>query len=172
VSAGAEFCTFLAAICVLVGVMVGVSWGLGPRRRVADKYPFESGVLPAHGTDIRFPAQFFLVAMFFVIFDLEMVFVFAWALVVRPAGWGGYAGMMVFLALLLVALAYLWRSGGLDWGPKKRQVRSSFFEKKEPKKLLVTAGGGTGVATARSEQKFFASFFQKRSSSLPRSGLS
>ncbi len=169
---GGEFCIFAAAICLMVAVMVGVSWGLGPRRKVADKYPFESGVLPAHGTDIRFPAQFFLVAMFFVIFDLEMVFVFAWALVVRPAGWVGYAGMMAFLTLLLVALGYLWRSGGLEWGPKGRQVRSSFFEKKEPKKLLLIGGGGDGGATTPNEQKFFASFFQKRSSFFPRSGLS
>ncbi len=118
----AEFSTFTVAICALVTIMVGVSWGLGPRRRVADKYPFESGILPAHGTDIRFPAQFFLIAMFFVIFDLEMVFVFAWALVVRPAGWGGYAAMLAFLAMLLVALAYLWRSGGLEWGPRPRRT--------------------------------------------------
>jgi NADH-quinone oxidoreductase subunit A len=47
--------------------------------------------------------------------------VFAWALVVRQAGWTGYAGMMAFLAFLLAALAYLWRSGGLDWGPKPRR---------------------------------------------------
>jgi NADH-quinone oxidoreductase subunit A len=117
-SAVGEFCTFVLAICALVGVMVGVSWGLGPRRRGGDMNPFESGILPLHGTDIRFPAQFYLVAMFFVIFDLEMVFVFAWALVVRPAGWTGYAGIMAFLALLLAALGYLWRSGGLEWGPR------------------------------------------------------
>jgi len=60
-----------------------------------------------------------------VIFDLEMVFVFAWALVVRPAGWSGYAGMLGFLALLLIALAYLWRSGGLEWGPRPRRARVS-----------------------------------------------
>jgi len=121
VTGGLEFWVFAAAICAMVAVMIGVSWALGPRRKVADKNPFESGVLPAHGTDIRFPAQFFLVAMFFVIFDLEMVFVFAWALVVRQAGWTGYTGMMAFLMFLLAALAYLWRSGGLDWGPKPRR---------------------------------------------------
>jgi len=121
---GFEFCAFTLAIIAMVAVMIGLSWGLGPRRRgEADKNPFESGILPAHDTSVRFPAQFYLVAMFFVIFDLEMVFVFAWALVVRPAGWSGYAGMMAFLLLLLLALAYLWRSGGLEWGPKPRRVR-------------------------------------------------
>jgi len=121
-SEGFEFCAFALAIGAMVAVMIGLSWGLGPRRVGGDKNPFESGILPAHDTTVRFPAPFYLVAMFFVIFDLEMVFVFAWALVVRPAGWGGYAGMMAFLALLLLALGYLWRSGGLEWGPRPRRA--------------------------------------------------
>jgi NADH-quinone oxidoreductase subunit A len=111
---------YALAICAMVGVMLGASAALGPRRRVADVNPFESGILPAHDTHIRFPSQFYLVAMFFVIFDLEMVFVFAWAVAVKAAGWAGYGGMLAFLALLLLALAYLWRSGGLEWGPMKR----------------------------------------------------
>ena len=116
------FGLFCAAILVMIAFMLSASYALGPRRRgPADPNPFESGILPSHGTDIRFPAQFYLVAMFFVIFDHEMVFVFAWAVALRPAGWTGYAGMMAFLTLLLLALAYLWRSGGLDWGPKPRR---------------------------------------------------
>jgi NADH-quinone oxidoreductase subunit A len=112
---------YVAAIGLMVAVMLGASFGLGPRRRgPADPNPFESGIPPLHDTHIRFPSQFYLVAMFFVIFDLEMVFVFAWAVTVRAAGWAGYAGMLAFLALLLLALAYLWRSGGLEWGPKRR----------------------------------------------------
>ncbi len=120
---GEGFWVFALAIAVMMSVMIGASWALGPRRRVADKNPFESGILPIHDTFIRFPAQFFLVAMVFVIFDLEMVFVFAWAVVVRPAGWTGYAAMIAFLAFLLIALAYLWRSGGLEWGPSGRIPR-------------------------------------------------
>ncbi len=122
---GQDFWGFALAIAALMAVMIGLSWALGPRRRLADKNPFESGILPIHDTSIRFPAQFFLVAMFFVIFDLEMVFVFAWAVAVRPAGWTGYAAILAFLALLLVALAYLWRSGGLEWGPRPRRARSA-----------------------------------------------
>jgi NADH-quinone oxidoreductase subunit A len=117
---------YTLAICVMVGVMIGASWALGPRRRAAaDVNPFESGILPLHDTTIRFPSQFYLVAMFFVIFDLEMVFVFAWAVAVRAAGWAGYAGMLAFLTLLLAALAYLWRSGGLEWGPVSRKRKSA-----------------------------------------------
>jgi NADH-quinone oxidoreductase subunit A len=113
---------YTLAICVMVTAMISASWALGPRRRgPADPNPFESGILPLHDTTIRFPSQFYLVAMFFVIFDLEMVFVFAWAVAVRAAGWAGYAGMCAFLALLLAALAYLWRSGALEWGPRPRK---------------------------------------------------
>jgi NADH-quinone oxidoreductase subunit A len=116
------FCIYTLAIAVMIAVMVGASWALGPRRRgLPDSNPFESGILPLHDTTIRFPSQFYLIAMFFVIFDLEMVFVFAWAVAVRPAGWTGYAGILAFLVLLLLALAYLWRSGALEWGPRPRR---------------------------------------------------
>ena len=108
---------YTLAIAIMVSVMIGASWALGARRRGApDTNPFESGILPLHDTTIRFPSQFYLIAMLFVIFDLEMVFVFAWAVAVRAAGWPGYAGMLAFLVLLLLALAYLWRSGALEWG--------------------------------------------------------
>ncbi len=113
------FLVFCGGIVLLLALMLGLPQWLAPRRRrPADNNPFESGILPAHGTDIRFPSQFYLIAMFFVIFDLEVVFVFGWALAVRQAGWTGYAGILGFLGLLLLALAYLWRAGGLEWRPR------------------------------------------------------
>jgi NADH-quinone oxidoreductase subunit A len=113
---------YTLAIGIMVSVMIGASWALGARRRgVPDANPFESGILPLHDTTIRFPSQFYLIAMLFVIFDLEMVFVFAWAVAVRVAGWPGYAGMLAFLSLLLLALAYLWRSGALEWRPLRTE---------------------------------------------------
>ncbi len=111
-----KFSIYVVATAILAGVMLGLSWALGPRRKgAADRNPFESGILPLHDTNIRIPNQFYLIAMFFVIFDLEMVFVFAWAVALRQAGWTGYFGTLAFLALLLLALAYLWRSDGLEW---------------------------------------------------------
>jgi len=111
-----NFFVYVIATFILAGVMLGLSWGLGPRRPgVGDRTPFESGILPLHGTNIRIPSQFYLIAMAFVIFDLEIVFVFAWAAALRPAGWAGYFGMLTFLAFLLLVWAYLWRSGGLEW---------------------------------------------------------
>lgn len=110
------------AIIAMVSFMVGASYVLGSRRKgPADPNPFESGIIPVHDTHIRFPSQFYIIAMLFVIFDLEMVFVFAWAVAVRQTGWLGYGTIFVFLALLLVALGYLWRSGALEWSTASRR---------------------------------------------------
>ncbi len=111
-------------IVALVAVLLAFSAVLGERHRnrpAADE-PFESGVVPVGDSRLRFSAKFHLTAVFFVIFDLESVFVYAWAIAIREAGWAGYVGMAVFIAVLLVALAWLWRLGALDWGPRRRHV--------------------------------------------------
>lgn len=104
----------------LVLAIIALSYVLGERHRErGTDTPYESGMLPTGDARLRFPAEFYLVAMFFVIFDLEAVFLFAWAVVVRPAGWLGYGEAMVFVGVLLVALGYLWREGALDWGGRR-----------------------------------------------------
>jgi NADH-quinone oxidoreductase subunit A len=60
--------------------------------------------------------------MFFVIFDIEAIFVFAWAVVAREAGWAGFWEITIFIAILLAALAYLWRIGALEWGTMRRNT--------------------------------------------------
>ena len=65
-------------------------------------------------------AKFYLVAMFFVIFDVEALYLFAWSVSVRESGWVGFIEATIFITLLLVGLIYLWRIGALDWAPKKR----------------------------------------------------
>lgn len=88
------------------------------RRTVGGAY--ESGIESAQTGRARFPAQFYLIAMFFVIFDLEAVYLFAWAVAAPEAGWTGFGEAIVFVAVLLAALAYLWRCGALDWGTSAR----------------------------------------------------
>jgi NADH-quinone oxidoreductase subunit A len=96
--------------------MLVTSHLLGQRHRErATGDPYESGILQTGTARVRFPAGFYVVAMVFVIFDLEAVFVFAWALVGRALGWPGYGALVIFVAILLAALGYLWRLGGLDW---------------------------------------------------------
>ncbi len=107
---------YLAIISLLVGAMLGLSFVLGQRHDDrATGSPYESGILSEGSARVRISVKFYLVAMFFVIFDLEAVFIFAWAIAVRETGWAGYAEMLVFIAVLLATLAYLWRVGALDW---------------------------------------------------------
>src|SRR5919107_419536 len=76
---------------------------------------YESGVAPTGSAKLRIPLQYYLVAMLFVIFDLEAVYLYGWAVVAREAGWPGFSAASVFIVLLMVALVYLWRVGALDW---------------------------------------------------------
>jgi NADH-quinone oxidoreductase subunit A len=95
--------------------MIGVSYVLGSRHREpATGAPFESGIVTTGTARVATPANFYLVAVRFVIFDLESVFLFAWAVAARQLGGVGYVGACVFIATLVAALAYLWRVGALE----------------------------------------------------------
>ena len=109
------------AVMALISAIVAISSVLGQRHRErATDIPYESGMMPTGSARLRISAEFYLVAMFFVIFDLESIFIFAWAVAARELGWAGYAALVVFAAVLMAALAYLWRSGALDWGAAAR----------------------------------------------------
>jgi NADH-quinone oxidoreductase subunit A len=114
---------YFAAIVALVAAMLGFSYLLGSRHtgRAAEQ-PFESGIVSVGSARLRFPAKFYLIAVFFVIFDLEAVFIFAWAIAFRNVGWAGYFEILVFIGVLIAALVYLWRVGALDWGPRHRRI--------------------------------------------------
>lgn len=108
---------YAALVALLVTAMLGLSYVLGQHHhdRSTDS-PYESGILSEGSARVRLSAKFYLVAMFFVIFDLEAIFIFAWAVAVRETGWTGYAEVSIFIVILLVALGYLWRVGALEWG--------------------------------------------------------
>lgn len=107
---------YFVLILVMAFGMILISYLLGERHHARETdVPYESGMLPTGSARLRFPADFYLIAMFFVIFDLETVFVVAWAVVMRPLGWPGYLGMLIFIGVLLISLAYLWRAGALDF---------------------------------------------------------
>lgn len=115
---------YAALVVGLCAVMLGLSWVLGQRTRLsrAGAAPYESGIVSTGGARFRVSAKFYLVAMFFVIFDLEVVYVLAWGVAARESGWAGYVEIMVFLAILLAALVYLWRCGALDWAPQRQKA--------------------------------------------------
>lgn len=113
---------YVGAVFAICGLMLGLSWLLGGRDWGRAKHePFESGVVGAGTTRIRMSAKFYLVAMFFVIFDLEAVFLYAWAVSVRESGWAGFIEAFIFIAILTASLVYLWRIGALEWAPESRK---------------------------------------------------
>ncbi|CAN5490710.1 hypothetical protein BH23ACT9_BH23ACT9_21150 [soil metagenome] len=110
---------FVVATTFVV-VSVGVSSKLGPKNPNPAKIAaYESGIIPEPETSVagqRFPVKFYLVAMLFIIFDVEAVFLYPWATVVAELSWYGLAVMGVFLLLLLESFYYVVRKGGLEWG--------------------------------------------------------
>ncbi len=115
---------YFVAVLLLVTAMLAVSHVLGQRHNEhATGSPYESGILSEGSARVHLSAKFYLVAMFFVIFDLEAVFIFAWAIAARELGWTGYWEILVFISVLVAALGYLWRLGALDWGPSRRAIR-------------------------------------------------
>jgi NADH-quinone oxidoreductase subunit A len=113
---------YFVGVLFLVGSMIGMSYVLGQTHQEgATGEPYESGIVSTGTAQVRLSAKFYLVAMFFVIFDLEAVFLFAWAIASRDSGWAGYLEALVFIGILVAALIYLWRTGALDWGPTKRR---------------------------------------------------
>ncbi len=113
------------AILVVAGMLI-VSAVSGQRHAGgAAGEIYECGVVSTGSARMRFSAKFYLMAMFFVVFDVEAVFVYAYAVAFRELGWAGYVEMVVFIFILCAALFYLWRIGSLNWGPRRGQARRS-----------------------------------------------
>jgi len=105
------------AIAAGVGaLLIGIPSLIAPRRLTAVKLePFECGKDPVDLPEGRFPIKFSTIAIFFIIFDIEMLFLWPWAALYRTLGWFGFAEMMVFLGFLMLGFLYIWRKGGLEW---------------------------------------------------------
>ena len=111
--------------------MLGLSFVLGQRhndRATGD--PYEGGIVSAGSARLRFSSQFYLIAMLFVIFDVETIFIVSWAIAFQELGWFGYAGVMVFVILLFVVLIYEWRNGALDFGPNGPKILKAYKKRK------------------------------------------
>src|SRR5574338_1626640 len=127
---------------VVVAVMLVVPGLLGERHQRKPSrrgergtgQAYESGVAPTGSAKLRIPLQYYLVAMLFVIFDLEAVYLYGWAVSAREAGWPGFVAAAVFITLLMIALVYLSRVGALDWSRQRDRLpagRAGRREKEE-----------------------------------------
>jgi NADH-quinone oxidoreductase subunit A len=107
--------------CLVLGLVVFLlltaSW-LGEKKSNPEKLrPYESGVIPTGTARLRYPVPFYLVAIFFLIFDVEGAFIFSWAISYYALGWVGWLQICFFILVLILGLAYIWKKGGLDWRP-------------------------------------------------------
>ncbi len=118
-----DFANPYFSVLLLLGIGVGMavafvflSQALGPKRYGREKFDaYECGVDPITPATVRVSVKFYLVAILFLLFDLEAAFLYPWAVLFRDLGWFGFVEMMVFLLILLVGLVYAWRKGALEW---------------------------------------------------------
>ena len=106
----------LVVAIIIAGGMLGIQQLLSPRRKFAEKQePFECGESPIVSPHQRFSVKFYLVAMLFIVFDVEAVFFYPWGALFADLGWFGLIEMTTFVVVLGVGLAYVWMKGALEW---------------------------------------------------------
>ncbi|MDT8440632.1 MAG: NADH-quinone oxidoreductase subunit A [Desulfuromonadales bacterium] len=119
------FGIYVAVALLLIAVLLLLSWGLGHRTRSRTKNePYESGVYPTDNARLSRPVPFYLVAIFFLLFDVEVIFVASWAVAYDRLGWAGFAQVTFFILILFSGLVHLWKTGALDWGPRAAHART------------------------------------------------
>jgi NADH-quinone oxidoreductase subunit A len=105
-----------AAAAGVAGALIGIPLLIAPKRILPIKQePFECGKDPVMLPEGRFAIKFSTIAIFFIIFDIELVFVWPWAAMYRQLGWFGFVEMLVFLGILMLGFLYIWKKRGLEW---------------------------------------------------------
>ena len=105
-----------AMAAVVAAALLFIPALIAPRRVTAVKAaPFECGKDPIEVAEGRFAIKFSTIAIFFILIDIELLFIWPWAMLYRRLGWFGFAEMLVFLAILMLGFVYIWRKGGLEW---------------------------------------------------------
>lgn len=103
---------------LIIGVLLLAAWWLGAKTTSANKeLPYESGVIPSGAARRPLSVPFYLIAIFFIVFDVETAFIFTWAVAWEELGLAGLLHITFFIVALLLGLAWLWLKGGLEWGP-------------------------------------------------------
>jgi NADH-quinone oxidoreductase subunit A len=113
-----SFVLYVAMVTGLLGVLLFLTGWLGDQKTDPEKArPYECGVIPTGWARFRYPVPFYLVAVFFLIFDVEAAFIFSWAVAMADLSWRGWLQISFFIIVLLLSLFYIWKKGGLDWSP-------------------------------------------------------
>jgi NADH-quinone oxidoreductase subunit A len=124
------FLVYGIAVVCLVGGILFISYFLGERHEEhATDEAYEGGIIATGTAKLRFSVDFYILAIFFVIFDVEATFILSWAVSIRAAGWTGYAAIGTFIGVQLSLLFYLWKTGALDFGPDGKAILKAFHKK-------------------------------------------
>ena len=116
---------YTAIVVGLLALLLVLTRWLGEQKPDPEKArPYECGVIPTGWARFRYPVAFYLMAVFFLIFDVETALIFSWAVAVEELGWRGWLQISFFIVILLVSLIYLWSKGGLDWRPQLQRRAS------------------------------------------------
>ena len=111
-----SFGFYVVIVLGLLAVLLFLTSWLGEKKPGLEKNrPYECGVIPTGWARFRYPVPFYLVAVFFLIFDVEAAFVFSWAVAMQDLSWRGWLQISFFIIVLLLSLFYIWKKGGLDW---------------------------------------------------------
>ena len=126
------FLVYAIAVVLLVSGMLLLSHFLGQRHSEhATDEPYESGILETGSARVRFSLNFYIVALLFVIFDIEAIFIIAWGIAVKELGWSGYIAILIFIGVLISLLIYESRIGALDFGPDTKRIVKAYRKQKE-----------------------------------------
>lgn len=110
----------LMSLVLVIALLLIAGW-LGEKRPSPEKgRPYECGIIPTGTAQFHYPIAFYLIAGFFLIFDVEAAYIFSWAIAFDRLGWSGWLQISFFIIILLLSLFYVWKKGGLEWGPTTR----------------------------------------------------
>jgi len=118
------FSLTIFGILVLIFIVsqLFIAYWLGEKKKNTEKLrPYESGIIPTGTARLRYPVPFYLVAIFFLLFDVEAAYIFSWAIAYKELGWSGWFQISFFIGVLILGLVYIWNKGGLEWGPKAKK---------------------------------------------------
>ena len=108
-------------LALVIALLLLSGW-LGEKKPNPEKLrPYECGIIPTGTARFPYPVAFYLIAAFFLIFDVEAAYIFSWAIAFDRLGWSGWLQISFFIVILLISLFYIWKKGGLEWGPTARK---------------------------------------------------
>jgi len=109
---------FAILVLAIIALLLIIASRLGEKKPSVEKSrPYESGIIPTGDARLRYPVPFYLVAIFFLLFDVEGAYIFSWAIAWEKLGWAGWLQISFFITVLILGLVYVWVKGGLEWGP-------------------------------------------------------